>query len=293
MSVKTVAVYCGENPNMEEDHAMAASLLGAALASFGVKIVYGGTRHGLMGIVANAALQAGGEVVGVVTKATPTDRIHPGLSELHTVEDLDARKILMTKLSQASIALPGGHGTLDELHREITLVKFGRKNGEDISRDIIVFDPNNFFDDWQSLVEKMGKIKGDNRDSKLYSLIKNDVDKALLKLGLIGNEQYEAKYADCGPYGSIVVDREMIDAYRQPISSEAQQRELSTGYKTMAVGAAAFVFGCAASFAPVTAPLCIAGFFAFAAGNGRCVQAYSRPVHEIATEDRSITAQPV
>ncbi len=238
MSVKSVAVYCGENPNMEEDHIVAASLLGEELAKHGVKIVFGGTKHGLMGVVANGALRTGGEVIGVVTKATPKDRIHPGLTELHIVEDLDERKKLMTKLSGGSLALPGGHGTFDELEREITLVKFGQKNGEDLKRNIVIFDPNNFFHHYQKLVEKMGKVKGDDKDSKLYSLVKDNIHTALFKLGVIDEAQYRKTYylqsdADGNP-------KEVFNEEAKPIS-DLQRRTITLRENWTAVAGTAIM----------------------------------------------------
>ncbi len=276
----SIAIYCGENENMHPDHVMAASLIGEALAKSGVKIVYGGTRHGLMGVIARSALKAGGEVVGVVTKATSEDRYQPDLTELHVVEDLDARKRLMTEISEASLVLPGGHGTMDEFERELTLVKFGQKNGENTDRNIILFDPNGFFSDYQKFVRKMGEIKGDYKDSYLYTTINNDVRSVLNKLGIMSDEEYERKYAHTGMYGSIPVTREAIDAHSAPISSEERQKQLGKGYKIMFAGAAAFTAGCVASAAPITVPLCIVGFFAFAGGNAHNVETYSRPIHE-------------
>jgi uncharacterized protein (TIGR00730 family) len=100
--------------------------LGTAIARRGWRLVYGGGRVGLMGVVADAALAAGGEVVGVITAGLATREIaHAGLSELRVVETMHTRKALMAELSDGFVALPGGFGTLDELCEALTWAQLG------------------------------------------------------------------------------------------------------------------------------------------------------------------------
>ena len=101
-------------------------MFGAAAASRGLGIVYGGGKVGLMGAVADGALAAGGEVIGVIPQAlVERELAHGGLSELHVVGSLHERKALMADLADAFVALPGGFGTLDELMEQLTWSQLG------------------------------------------------------------------------------------------------------------------------------------------------------------------------
>jgi uncharacterized protein (TIGR00730 family) len=114
--MKAVCVFCGSNFGNGERYAEAARETGIAIAEAGLKLVYGGARVGLMGTVADAALETGGEVVGVLPTALQEKELaHEGLSELHIVSSMHERKATMAELSDAFIALPGGAGTLEEL----------------------------------------------------------------------------------------------------------------------------------------------------------------------------------
>jgi hypothetical protein len=119
-------VFCGSNPGAKPEYARLAAELGAGIARRGLGLVYGGASVGLMGVVASAALAAGGEVIGVIP-ASMVDRelAHPGLTKLHVVETMHQRKALMADSSDAFIALPGGLGTLDELFEITTWAYLG------------------------------------------------------------------------------------------------------------------------------------------------------------------------
>jgi uncharacterized protein (TIGR00730 family) len=111
-----VCVFCGSSPGADPAYLTAAVSLGRALAGGGRRLIYGGARSGLMGALADAALGAGGQVIGVVPRALIDKEIaHTGLTELRVVESMHARKALMADLAEAFIALPGGLGTLEEL----------------------------------------------------------------------------------------------------------------------------------------------------------------------------------
>ena len=123
---RSVYVFCGSSPGHRPIYSTVAAQLGAAIARRGWRLVYGGGHIGLMGIVADAALAAGGEVVGVIPEAViPRELAHLGLTELHVVESMHARKALMVALADAFVALPGGFGTLDELCEVITWAQLG------------------------------------------------------------------------------------------------------------------------------------------------------------------------
>ena len=119
--MKRVCVFCGSNPGLGDVYMEAARILGRTLAESGVGLVYGGAKVGMMGAIADAALAAGGEVVGVMPSSLIQREIaHRGLTELHEVSSMHERKALMEQLSDGFIAMPGGFGTLDEFCEILT-----------------------------------------------------------------------------------------------------------------------------------------------------------------------------
>ena len=116
MSISRLAVYCGSAPGSDPAFADAARALMLEMADRGIDLVYGGGRLGLMGVVADAVIEAGGEAYGVIPQAlVDLEVAHTGLTELHLVPNMHARKAMMTELTDAFVAIPGGIGTLDEL----------------------------------------------------------------------------------------------------------------------------------------------------------------------------------
>ncbi len=121
-----VAVFCGSRTGHDPRHTAAAAALGTRLAERDVGLVYGAGSCGLMGILADAALAAGGEVVGVIPAALATaELLHTRLTQTHVVADMHARKALMAELADAFIALPGGYGTFEELFEVVTWAQLG------------------------------------------------------------------------------------------------------------------------------------------------------------------------
>ena len=113
----SVAVYCGSRFGDRPAYEAAARALGRLIADSGASVVYGGGRVGLMGTVADAALAAGGRVVGVIPQALMDREVgHAGLSELHVVQTMHERKQMMAERADAFITLPGGIGTLEEIY---------------------------------------------------------------------------------------------------------------------------------------------------------------------------------
>ena len=113
--MKRVCVFCGSSEGFRPIYAEAARQTGEKIARRGLGLVYGGGKVGLMGAVADAALEAGGEVIGVIPNAPVSKEIgHAGLTELHVVGSMHERKALMADLSDGFVALPGGYGTLEE-----------------------------------------------------------------------------------------------------------------------------------------------------------------------------------
>lgn len=125
-SLRRVGVYCGSAHGNDPAFRAEAQALGEAIADAGLVLVYGGACRGLMGTIADAALARGGEVIGVLPDALKGREIaHSGLTTLELVGTMHERKARINELSDALIALPGGHGTLDELMEAITWAQIG------------------------------------------------------------------------------------------------------------------------------------------------------------------------
>jgi uncharacterized protein (TIGR00730 family) len=124
--MQRVCVFTGSSAGLRLEYRTAAAALGQAAAARGIGVVYGGAHVGLMGVLADAALGAGGEVVGVIPRGLVARELaHTGLTTLHVVESMHERKALMASLSDGFIALPGGWGTLDELFEILTWAQLG------------------------------------------------------------------------------------------------------------------------------------------------------------------------
>ena len=126
MELRSVCVYCGSNAGSRPVYAERAAALGTRLAYEGLALVYGGGNVGLMGIVADAALAAGGEVVGVIPEQLVGWEVaHRGVTRLEVVANMHERKARMFDLSSAFVALPGGFGTMDEMFEMLTWRQLG------------------------------------------------------------------------------------------------------------------------------------------------------------------------
>jgi uncharacterized protein (TIGR00730 family) len=124
--MRRVCVFCGSSIGSRPEYAAAARRTGELIARAGVGLVYGGGNIGLMGVLADAALGAGGEVIGVIPAALQAKELaHTRLSELFVVDTMHERKAKMADLSDAFVALPGGYGTLDELFEILTWAQLG------------------------------------------------------------------------------------------------------------------------------------------------------------------------
>jgi len=124
--MKRICVFCGSNAGARSEYAEAARALATVLAERKLGIVYGGGNVGLMGVLADAALARGGEVIGVIPqKLVDKEVAHRGVTELRIVETMHERKALMNDLSDAFLALPGGFGTLDEFFEVLTWAQLG------------------------------------------------------------------------------------------------------------------------------------------------------------------------
>ncbi|EON74609.1 TIGR00730 family Rossman fold protein [Lysinibacillus sphaericus] len=137
-----IAVYCGSGLGVNPIYAEKAEELGTVLAENGHGVVYGGSKTGLMGKVADAVLTAGGEVIGVMpTHLQKREVAHASLTEIHFVESMHIRKAKMVELAGAFIALPGGGGTMDEYFEVFTWAQIGLHE-----KPVILYNVNGFYD---------------------------------------------------------------------------------------------------------------------------------------------------
>ncbi|MGC2321743.1 MAG: TIGR00730 family Rossman fold protein [Terriglobales bacterium] len=125
-TLQRICVFCGSSVGANPAYAAAARELGRTLAERGLGVVFGGGKVGLMGVLADAVLAAGGDVIGVIPDALVAREIgHSGLTKLHVVRSMHERKTLMADLASAFIALPGGYGTFEEFFEAVTWTQLG------------------------------------------------------------------------------------------------------------------------------------------------------------------------
>ena len=151
MAVRAVCVFCGSSAPADPRYRDAARGLGALVARRGIDLVYGGGSVGLMGELADAALDAGGRVIGVIPAGLFAREVgHTGLTELHEVASMHERKQLMYDRSDGFIALPGGLGTLEELAEVTTWSQLGLH-----SKPVVLLDVGGF---WEPLIAQLDRM---------------------------------------------------------------------------------------------------------------------------------------
>jgi len=139
--MRRICVFAGSSPGATGAYAQAAARFGTEIARRNVGLVFGGGKLGLMGAMADAAMAAGGEVIGVMPRAlVERERAHPDITRLETVADMHERKALMNKLTDAFVALPGGIGTLEELFEVYSWAQLGFHH-----KSVAVLDVHGFF----------------------------------------------------------------------------------------------------------------------------------------------------
>ena len=141
--MKSIAIFCGSALGSEQIFSETAQMVGKTLAEKGKTLVYGGGRSGLMGIVADSALAAGGQVIGGIrNELVDRELAHTGLTELHVVKNMHERKTKMAELSDGFIAMPGGAGTLEEIFEQWTWAQLGIHQ-----KPCAFLNVNGFYDD--------------------------------------------------------------------------------------------------------------------------------------------------
>ncbi len=173
--MKSVCVFTGSNRGNRPGFAAIAAALGSEIAARGLELVYGGSRVGLMGVVADAALAAGGEVTGVLPQAlVRKELVHPEITRTHIVESMHERKAMFSDLSDGFVALPGGLGTLEELFEVLTWAQLGFH-----SKPVGLLNTDRYYDD---LLTFLGKAvdEGFVREAHRGLLLSHSAPVALL-----------------------------------------------------------------------------------------------------------------
>ena len=160
--MKSICVYCGSNAGNKPAYAERARALGARIAAEGQQLVYGGGNVGLMGIVADAVLEHGGEVVGVIPEQLVQWEVaHTGVTRLEVVANMHERKARMFDLADAFVALPGGFGTLDEMFEMLTWRQLG------LGRKPCAFlDVDGFYSPLIGMIDRMVEERFLHRDQR-------------------------------------------------------------------------------------------------------------------------------
>jgi len=176
--MKRLAVYCGSATPADPVYIDSARAVGRTLAERGIGVVYGGGRLGLMGAIADSALEAGGEVIGIIPTALVTAEVaHRGLTELHVVDTMHQRKQAFTDLSDGFINLPGGTGTMDELWEALSWAQIGYH-----AKPVGLLNVAGYYDHLIAFYEKMGEVGFLRPQHKGILLIDDTLDGLLAKM---------------------------------------------------------------------------------------------------------------
>ena len=173
--MKSICVYCGSNAGSKPIYTERAMTLGDRIAKDGLSLVYGGGNVGLMGVVADAVLQAGGEVVGVIPEQLVNWEVaHKGVTRLEVVGSMHERKMRMFDLADAFVALPGGFGTLDEMFEMLTWRQLGIGN-----KPCAFLDVDGFYSPLMAMVDRMVEERFLHPDQRTDLWHGDDIDAML------------------------------------------------------------------------------------------------------------------
>lgn len=174
-----IAVYCGSTSGKYEAYARGAEMLGKWIGLQGHTLVYGGAGEGLMGIVADAVLEKGGKVIGVLPDvASIQARRHPGITQYIDTKDMAERKQVMLDLADAYVALPGGVGTLDELSDVLSLGRLGIHN-----KPLVLIDIDGYYRHLEQFLQEIVASGFASEEDFQRVLISDDMEKITSFLG--------------------------------------------------------------------------------------------------------------
>ncbi|HST37742.1 MAG TPA: TIGR00730 family Rossman fold protein [Allosphingosinicella sp.] len=176
--MRRLAVYCGASMGSDPAFAATARALGEYMAAEGIGLVYGGGRLGLMGVVADAVMGNGGEAYGVIPQALiDLEVAHTGLTELHIVTSMHERKAMMTELTEAFVAIPGGVGTLDELFEAWTENALGYH-----AKPVALLNVHGFWDGMISFVDHVTAVGFMSPARRAQLLVAETIPEAIARL---------------------------------------------------------------------------------------------------------------
>ena len=173
---KNICVFCGASEGIRPEYHATAEQLGELIAKQSRRLIYGGGNKGLMGVIANAVLAHGGEVIGVIPeRLVKAETAHHGLTQLEIVENMHQRKARLTELADGFIAMPGGTGTLEELFEVWTGMQIGYHE-----KPVALYNPAKF---WQPMLDFLQYTvdEGFVRDSFYKTLIVSDEPQSILQ----------------------------------------------------------------------------------------------------------------
>ena len=176
--MKSVVVFCGSSEGKDKRYVETACKLGERLAHDGIKVIYGGSKAGMMGAVANGALEQKGKVIGVLPNFLKHKEVaHTGLTEMIIVKSMHERKTIMHELCEGIIALPGGYGTMEELFEVLTWAQLGHHE-----KPIGLLNIDGYYDDLIAMVQKMVDHGYSTSDYQRMLLVADNVEELLDKM---------------------------------------------------------------------------------------------------------------
>ena len=185
--IKSVCVYCGSSSNVDDNFKKAAKAMGKILADNNIRLVYGGGKAGLMGIIADSVMENGGEAIGIIPSHISDREIqHTGLTELHIVESMHVRKQMMVDYSDAFVVLPGGIGTLDETCEIITWRQLGIHD-----MPIIIVNLDGYWTPFLSMIEHLVKQGFMRKEDKNTFIVVEDIKDVLHSLQNAPKESFD------------------------------------------------------------------------------------------------------
>ena len=185
--IQNVCVYCGSSSRVDQAYKDAAVTLGQDIAAQGWGVVYGGGRVGLMGLVADAALEKGAKVIGIIPEHIQAREVeHNELTELHVVDSMHTRKQMMVDLSQAFVILPGGLGTLDEFFELITWKQLGLHD-----KPIVVVNLNGYWSDLLSCVDNIADVGFMRQEDKDLFVVVEKIEDVAEAVKNAPNEKFD------------------------------------------------------------------------------------------------------
>lgn len=185
--IKSICVYCGSSINVDDDFKDAAREMGKILADNNIRLIYGGGKAGLMGIIADSVMENGGEVIGIIPSHISDREIqHTALTELHIVESMHIRKQMMVDYSDAFLVLPGGVGTLDETCEIITWRQLGIHD-----MPIMIANLKGYWTPFLSMIDNIVSEGFMREDDKNTFMVVDTLDDVLQKFADAPKESFD------------------------------------------------------------------------------------------------------